>query len=210
MWKNFVLICSGILLCSEIVLGDQKNDHEHFCAEGQEPLQMISTELGIDSYHLPPDSFIVDSKKKNIEQPSYEPGAGVLTFWIGVIALFCGYFSPVGILIAGGIFALMGVLLLLFYNKIKKVNPFRVRGKNIVAKIIFALFFFLFLLALIGAIIMAFVVALTLLIAAILSTVINPIVVAAVIMGLGVAWMLIAATLYLIKYRRYKKSLKND
>lgn len=181
------------------------------CAEGMLPRQEASIpyEDLSEIRCFPLDSSVVAPKGKKLEQPSYQSGGGLLTFWIGTIALLSGYFSTVGILIEGGIFALLGVSLLIFYNKIKKINPFRIRGRNIVGKIILAIFFLILLLALIGAIIMAFVVSLALLLAAILSTVVSPVVVAGVIMGIGVLWMLIAAVVYLIKNRRYKKSLQN-
>ncbi len=155
------------------------------------------------------DTGLVKNKKGKQEEPKYEPGPGLLTILVGLIALISGAFSPVGILIAGGIFGLIGILLLLFYKKIKEANPFRMKGNNVLAKLIVALFFFLLLIILIGAIIVAFVVALSLLLAAILSTVVNPVVVAMSIIGLGVLWMLVSLVRYLIKLKRYKRSLKN-
>jgi hypothetical protein len=210
MQQNLILLIAGILLGSGIALADQKpeNDRGRPCAEGQVPIKIDRISLDSVFSAIPLDSTIAPKKKK-LEEPSYEPGGGLLTFWIGVIALFCGFFSPGAILIAGGIFALIGVFLLIYYTKIKKTNPFKLTGRNVLGKIIVGLLFFGLLLALIAGIIMAFVVALALLVAALLSAVINPVAVAAVIMGLGVAWFLVSTIKYLIKYRRYKKSLKN-
>lgn len=147
-------------------------------------------------------------EKRTISEPSYDPAGPALTIGIGILALLSGSFGTTAILVLGGIFFVLGILLLVFYNKLKKINPFKIRGPNVIAKLLFALFFLLFLLALLGSVILALTVASALLLAAILSAFINPVVVALAIIGGGVAWLLGKIIRYYIKKGKYKRSLR--
>lgn len=176
-------------------------DNSLEAAEAMAGIEKITTDsIIIESYtRLPFDSI----PKKTYSEPEFRTEIPAFIFFIGILSLITGVFSPLVTLILGGVFIAIGIITLILYSKLKKSNPFK--SINIIGKIIGWIFFILLMALMIAAIIMTFVMALALIIAAIAGTFVNPAYIALSIMGLGALIFLTNLVVYLFRLRRYRK-----